>query len=274
MIIDGHHHICAEPSPILARMDKLGIDCTVLVGVGVRDLSVVTVRDSLVFRVPWLLKTFGVWKSRVLVNSRRLQETLMAQPDNDWVEAAIRQHPKRFRGFVFVNPALPGTLEEVERRLTAGFCGIKMALLQYPAALDGPEISALCEIADARRIPVFFHQGLTPATSDPSRMIRRFPNVNFIIAHTGVQYFEQALALAREHRNVWLDTSSYFVTEAKLRRLVREVGAQKLIFGSDMPVMVGDPEEALNKILALKISERERASILGENLQQILASAA
>jgi predicted TIM-barrel fold metal-dependent hydrolase len=273
MIIDGHHHISGDSAPILARMDQLGIDCTVLVGIGVRDLTVVTVRDSFVFRVPWLLKTFGVWKSRALVRSRRLQETLLAQPDNDRVEAAIRAHPKRLRGFIFVNPALPGTLDEVRRRLAAGFCGIKMALLQYPADLNGPEVTALCEIAQERRIPVFFHQGLTPATSEPSTMFKRFPKVNFIIAHAGVQYFERAIELAREHRNVWLDTSSYFVTVPKLRRLVREVGADKLVFGSDMPVMVEDPEHALNKIRALALPPSQQAAILGENLRRILESA-
>ncbi len=273
MIIDGHYHINGAPSPIIAGMDKLGIDCTVLVGVGVRDLNVVTIRDSLVFRVPWMLKTFGVWKSRIIVNSRRFQESLLPQPDNDRVEAALREYPKRFRGFIFVNPALPGTLDEVERRLSAGFCGIKMALVQYPVALDGPQISALCEIANARRIPVFFHQGLTVATSDPTAMFKRFPKVNFIIAHAGVQYFERAIELAREYRNVWLDTSSYFVTPYKLRRLMREVGASKLVFGSDVPVMARDAGQALNKIMALKISDQERAAILGQNLLQILESA-
>ena len=48
-------------------------------------------------------------------------------------------------------------------------------------------------------------------------MIRRHPAVRFIIAHAGVQHFESAIALARDHRNVWLDTSSYFVTLGKLR---------------------------------------------------------
>jgi predicted TIM-barrel fold metal-dependent hydrolase len=270
MIIDGHYHINGDPDPIIARMDKLEIDCTVLVGVGVRDLGVVTIRDSLVFRVPWLLKTFGVWKSRYIVNSRRFQETLLPQPDNDRVEAAIRKYPKRFRGFIFVNPTHPGTLDEVQRRLSAGFCGIKMALLQYPADLNGPQVSALCEIAASRRIPVFFHQGLTAAASDPTAMIGRFPNVNFIIAHAGVQYFEQAIALARAHRNVWLDTSSYFVTLSKLRLLIREVGAGKLVLGSDVPVMASDSGQALNKIRALEISDRERSAILGNNLKQIL----
>ncbi len=273
MIIDGHCHINGDPSSILAGMDKLGIDCTILVGVGVHDLNVVTIHDSFVFRSSWLLKTFGVWKSRLIVNSRRFQETLLSQPDNDRVEAAIREYPKRFRGFIFVNPANTGTLDEVERRLSAGFCGIKMALLQYPVALDSPQISALCEIASGRRIPVFFHQGLTVATSDPRAMFQQFPRVNFIIAHAGVQYFEQAIELARKYRNVWLDTSSYFVTAHKLRRLVREVGAYKLVFGSDVPVMANDAAQALDKITALEISDQERAAILGQNMLQILESA-
>ena len=120
---------------------------------------------------------------------------------------------------------------------------------------------------------MFFHQGLTAATSDPTAMFKRFPKVNFIIAHAGVQYFEQAVELAREHRNVWLDTSSYFVTAHKLRRLMREVGAYKLVFGSDVPVMADDAAQALNKIMALKISDQERAAILGQNMLQILESA-
>jgi uncharacterized protein len=273
MVIDGHYHIAGEPEPLLARMDQLGIDRTILVGVGVRDLKVVTIRDSLLFHVPWLLKTLGVWKTRALVRSRRLQEALLPQPDNDRVQAAIRKYPNRLRGFVFLNPAHPAMLEELQRRLAAGFCGIKLALLQYPAALDSPPVLALCEIAAARGIPVFFHQGLTAASSDPAVLLKRFPSVNFIIAHAGVQYFEQAIGLARAHRNVWLDTSSYFVTPAKLRRLVREVGPRKLIFGSDVPVMARDSAEALDKIRALPVSEPDRAAILGENLQHILETA-
>jgi predicted TIM-barrel fold metal-dependent hydrolase len=270
MIIDGHLHLAGSPEPILTRMDALGIDRVVLVGVGVRDLSVVTVRDSLVFHLPWLLHRVGPWRARAVVRSRRLREALMPQPDNDSVASALRAHPDRFWGFVFVNPTDPGAAAMVERRLADGFRGIKLALLQYPADLNGPEVSALCEIAQARRVPIFFHQGLTAASADPTGMVRRYPAVRFIIAHAGVQYFEQAIALARGQRNVWLDTSSYFVTPAKLRRLVRELGAHKLVFGSDYPVMALDPGAALKKIMALALPEQDRAAILGGNLRAIL----
>ena len=270
MVIDGHYHLSTGPEHVLARMDALGIDRTVLVGVGVRDLGVVTVHDSLIFRVPFLLQTLGVWRSRAIVRSRRLRKTLLPEPDNRRVAVARRAHPDRFYGFVFVNPSHPQALTEATRRLDEGFCGIKLALLQYPAPLDGPEVAALCELAQARRVPIFFHQGPTPATSNAGALFRRFADVPFIIAHAGVQFFGRALAWATAHRNVWLDTSSYFVTEPKLRRMVRELGTRKLLFGSDVPVMARDAAEALAKIRALRLDEAGEAAILGGNLQRLL----
>jgi len=270
MIIDGHLHIAGEPEPILARMDALGIARTVLVGIGVRDLRAVTVRDSVVFRVPFLLRTVGVPKSRAMVRSLHARGLLLPQPDNDRVAAALRAYRDRFRGFVFVNPAHPDMLAEARRRLDSGFQGIKLALLQYPAELDGPEVSALCELARARHVPVFFHPGLTAATADASGMVGRFPDVRFIVAHAGAQHFEQAVSVAESHRNVWLDTSSFFVTPAKLRRLIRRPGPSRLVFGSDVPVMALDPADALAKITALPLSAPERDAILGGNLTAIL----
>lgn len=270
MIIDGHLHIAGEPRPILARMDALGIARTVLVGIGVRDLRAVTIRDSLVFRMPFLLRTVGVWRSRSVVRSLRTRELLLPCPDNDRVAAAVRAHPDRFLGFAFINPEHPDMLAEAERRLDMGFHGIKLALLQYPCALDGPEISALCNLAQARNVPIFFHQGLTADTADAARMVAHFPSVRFIVAHAGVQYFNQAVALAEANSNVWLDTSSYFVTPAKLRHLLRRPGFRKLVFGSDVPVMALDPADALAKIMALPLSASERDAILGGNLMSIL----
>ena len=270
MIIDGHLHLSGDPQDVLSRMDALGIQRTVLVGVGVRNLDVVTIRDSVVFRNPLLLRTLGVWKSSAIVRSKRLRDNLLPEPDNSKVMAAIQAHPDRFWAFAFINPAHENALVAAERLLASGFNGLKLALLQYPVALESKQMLALCELAQARRVPIFFHQGLTPETANPELMFRRFPKVNFIIAHAGVQYFEQVIELARDFANVWLDTSSYFVTVEKLSRLISEVGARKLVFGSDFPVMALDPGDALKKIMVLRISECERAAILGGNLLEIL----
>ncbi|MBN1269684.1 MAG: amidohydrolase family protein [Kiritimatiellae bacterium] len=270
MILDGHHHIEKDWQAILARMDALGIDKTVLVGVGVRDLGVVTIKDSIVFRSKFLFKHLGSWKARRLVNSRALREALLGEPNNDRVLEAIKAEPDRFMGFVFVNPESPRALEEITRCLDAGMCGIKLALVQYPTDLAGPRMAAICEIARARRVPIFFHQGVTTASADPRKMFNDFRDVTFIVAHTGVQYFDEMIPLAKAFDNVFVDTSSFISTRAKIAHLCKALGPHKLVFGTDVPVMCGDPVEALRKITTLPASDADKEAILGGNLRGIL----
>ncbi len=270
MIIDGHHHIENDYNHILRRMDELGIDKTVLVGVGVRDLSVVTVKKSPVISNHFLLKTMGVLEARKLVRSRELQESLLGDPLNDKVLKAIKEKPDRFEGFAFVNPESEQAGNEIEFCLKEGMKGIKLALLQYPTDLSGPKMAEICEIAEEKNVPIFFHQGLTRESSDASKMVKSFKNVTFIVAHAGVQYFYNAVDLAMDYENVFVDTSSYIVTFRKLEYLCRKIGAEKLIFGTDVPVMSNDPSEGLEKIRRLPISESDKELILGNNLWEIL----
>jgi predicted TIM-barrel fold metal-dependent hydrolase len=270
MIIDGHHHIEAGFSHILERMDALGIDRTVLIGVGVSDLNAVTVKDVLPVRWHLLLRTIGVMKMRQLVRSRALQDVLLGDPINSRVLEAITAEPQRFYGFVFVNPESENCFSEIERCLNQGMCGIKLALLQYPTNLAGPRMHRICEIARERKVPIFFHQGITKESSDPSLMFRNFPEVTFIIAHAGVQYYHAAIELANSHKNVYIDTSSWIVTKRKLKNLYRQLGPEKLIFGTDVPVMANDQSDGLKKIRVLRLPPAEEACILGENLLRIL----
>jgi len=271
MIVDGHRHIDGPVDPILREMDALGIDRTVLVGVGVTDLGVVTVRDSIVFRFDCLLRTLGVWRARRIVRSPALRSVLLADPLNGLVRDAIHAHPDRFAGFVFVNPESPRALDEIRLGLDAGMQGIKLALLQYPTNLAGAKMAAICEVARARRVPVFVHQGLTRAASDLRELVQTFADVIFIVAHTGVHYFRQVAALAAANRNVYVDTSSYYVTVAKLKSLCRSVGPGKLIFGSDVPVMAVSPKEGLDKIRGLPIMSDQKQGVLGRTLAGLLA---
>lgn len=270
MIIDGHCHIEKDYAPILAQMDAWGIQRTVLVGIGVRDLSVVTIRDNPIFRSHILLKTLGMWKARRLVHSRALRDALLEKPRNDAVLRAIHECPDRFSGFCFVNPESSDATDEVHQCLDAGMCGIKLALVQYPTDLNGPKMASLCNIASERRVPIFIHVGITPASSDLSTLIPRFPEVSFIIAHMGVQCFHEMLELAQSCQNIFLDTSSYITTRAKIHQACIAVGPDRILFGTDQPVMCKDPREALDKISSLRVAEADKQAILGENLRRLL----
>lgn len=272
MVIDGHRHIVGDYQPILTDMDRLGIDKTVLIGVGVRDLSLITIHDAFVFRYHLLFRTLGMLKARQLVNSQAFRANLLPFPNNDEVLTAVRERPDRFSGFAFINPESPHALAELQRCLEQGLQGIKLALVQYPTDLCGRNMTALCEVARENAVPVFMHLGISRATSEPEWLTEAFPDVNFIIAHAGVQRFEETIVLARRN-NVFVDTSSYIATTAKIKRLYRTLGAGKLIFGSDVPVMCRDAGEALAKIATLSLSASEQEKVLGGNLTALLAQA-
>jgi predicted TIM-barrel fold metal-dependent hydrolase len=149
-------------------------------------------------------------------------------------------------------------------------CGIKLALVQYPTDLSGPKMKAICEVARARDVPIFFHQGITRESSDPKKMFNDFRDVVFIIAHTGVQYYDEMIPLAKAYDNVFMDTSSYISTRSKIKELCGILGAGKLILGSDVPVMCSDQKDALEKIQGLPIPDTDKEKILGGNLLAIL----
>lgn len=270
MIIDGHRHIVGNYLPILAEMDAFHIDKTVLVGIGVCDLSLVTIRDSIVFRSHFLLRSLGMLKARRLVASPEFRNILLGVPRNDDVLLAVRERPDRFAGFAFINPESTNALAELERCLSQGMQGIKLALVQYPTDLRGKNMSALCEVARSHEMPIFMHLGLTPASSQFEWLVESFSEVIFIIAHAGVQCYEETQRLARRRNNVFVDTSSYIATVAKLRQLCSTIGPEKLIFGSDIPVMCRNESEAFAKIDALRLPDAAKSKILGENMAEIL----
>jgi hypothetical protein len=169
-----------------------------------------------------------------------------------------------------VNPESPHALDEINRCLDAGMKGIKLALVQYPTDLNGPKMAMLCEVARARKVPIFVHQGITRESSDISDLVKMYQDVVFIIAHTGCQCFEEVMELARTCDNVFVDTSSYISTQKKIQRICDTAGAGKLIFGTDVPVMCKDPAEALVKIRTLKASDGDKEKILGGNVARIL----
>jgi predicted TIM-barrel fold metal-dependent hydrolase len=102
------------------------------------------------------------------------------------------------------------------------------------------EVYAECE---RLRLPVFFHAGragIEPEAGLNYNLMRHmsavpedFPRLQIVLGHAGARDVEEATALARKHDNVWLGTHGQGTTQ--LYELMREVGPDKLLFGSDWP---------------------------------------
>lgn len=193
---------------------------------------------------------------------------------NDEVLAALRRWHHHAFGFVYLSPKhLAFSLEELDRCVKEGpMVGVKLWVAQR---CDSPEADAIVERAAALHAPVFQHTwfkitGNLPGEStaeDLARLAARHPSAMFICGHTGGDW-ERGIRAIRPHAHVYADLGGGDPTAGYTEMAVRELGADRVIFGSDIPGR--SYASQLAKVHGARIPAEAKRMILGENLRRIL----
>ena len=102
------------------------------------------------------------------------------------------------------------------------------------------------------------------------KMAREYPAMRIVLAHSGITEEEVYIEAARKYSNIYLELSSSLAWYGLVERLVNCVGADRLIFGTDMPFM--SPHQQIGRILFAKISEDAKRKILGINASLLFAT--
>ena len=193
---------------------------------------------------------------------------------NDETAAFVARHPDRFIGFAFVSPLLPDLMaHELERAVEElGFRAIKLYPPYTPYPLNHPAWDPIYSFANERGLAVLAHTG-SGEPSEPRRLgeaAPRFPNANFVAGHAGnfEPYLSQAIKVAQDCPNVYLETCSTFRVPGLIEKLVDRVGAERVLFGSDTPLM--DPRPQIGRIITAAIDNEAKRLILGENARRLL----
>jgi predicted TIM-barrel fold metal-dependent hydrolase len=135
--------------------------------------------------------------------------------------------------------------------------------------------------AQDMKLPVIFHAGrfMSPETySRPNNFVEvleSFPDLTLVMAHIGIGYEDEAIALARDYSNLLFDCSAIIgstspdggVTEERLTAIIKEIGVERVMFGSDFPWY--DPADSVARLLRLDFSEEEKRLLLAENAIRI-----
>jgi predicted TIM-barrel fold metal-dependent hydrolase len=138
------------------------------------------------------------------------------------------------------------------------------------------ELDPIVDRAVAMQAPVLQHtwlkvQGNGPGESTPqdlAELAGRHPKAQFIDAHTGGDW-EYGIRAIRGARNVSTCIAGFDPTAGCVEMGVRELGAERLIYGSDAAGRSFASQ--LAKVTGADIPEAARRLILGGNLQRILA---
>jgi predicted TIM-barrel fold metal-dependent hydrolase len=209
-----------------------------------------------------------------------------ARRGNDYVLDAARLFPDRILPLGCVNPlGNGGALREAERCLAAGARGLG-ELATYASGL-GPEVrKALGPFAELCReagVPLLLHANepvgheyagkATMGPSDLYELVRAHASTTWILAHWGGGLFVYHLLRKDADevlRNVYYDTAAgpYLYKPAAYRSALDAAGADRLIFGSDYPLLELPRYRA--DMDASGLTAGERAGVLGGNLARIL----
>jgi len=159
--------------------------------------------------------------------------------ENDDVLRALAYRPDRLFGFVYLNPNhVEASLAELDRCVRDGpMVGIK---LWIAAHCNRPELDPIVRRAVELKIPVLQHTffrlgGNLPGESSPAdlaELAARHPDARFIAAHSGADW-EQGVRAIRASANVWAETCGFDPTCGQVELSVRELGASRVLFGSD-----------------------------------------
>lgn len=106
----------------------------------------------------------------------------------------------------------------------------------------------------------------TPA--ELAELAAKFPEQKFLCAHAGGEW-EKGIRAVRDSPNVLIETSGFDATAGFIEMAVREMGAERIVFGSHLPTRSLGTE--LAKVTAANISEDEKAQILGGNYRALLS---
>jgi predicted TIM-barrel fold metal-dependent hydrolase len=196
---------------------------------------------------------------------------------NDDVLEAMKRYPDRILGYCFVNPGHgKEAIAEIERCvIKRGMMGIKL-YNQYKCS--DPIVYPVVEKAIELGIPILEHAGYV---TDPPQAARQpnishaadfvklaaeYPEAMLIEAHIGGGGdWEWSIKTLRHSPGVYLDTSGSVIDEGMIEMAVRELGAERLLFGTDMTM-----EGGVGKVMGADITEAQREEIFWKNMAAIL----
>jgi predicted TIM-barrel fold metal-dependent hydrolase len=193
---------------------------------------------------------------------------------NDETLRAVRHFPDRAFGFAYLNPKhTQASLDELNRCVRDGpMVGVKLWVAQR---CNAPELDPIVARSAELKAPVLQHTwikvtGNLPGESTPmdlAELAVRHPQAMLVCGHTGGDW-ETGICAIRPHRNVSADLAGGDPTAGLTEMAVRELGAERVLYGSD----AGGRSFAsqLAKVFGADIPERARRLILADNLKRLL----
>jgi hypothetical protein len=213
---------------------------------------------------------------RAVCISHHMVVTADLQEGNRLACDAATRYPGRFFVYLGYNPNYPAeySLADLERHARhPAVVGLKFHTSTHVANPDDARYRPAFEYARDKGLVILSHTWGTRDISGVAKMVKEYHTVPFIMGHSGGYEFAaiyDALRVARENENAYLDLCLSGMFDGEVELFVKEAGARKVLFGSDIPFM--DPRGNIGRVAFARVSDADKERILGTNLKDLLRS--
>lgn len=238
----------ATAEDLIAAMDKDGVDVSVALNIG--------------------------WTERTLCI-----ET------NDYIMQSISRYPKRLIGFGAIPPGgAKEAIAEIERCAKGGLKGMGELRpdVQKLTLTDKSLMTPIAEALVKHRMILLTHASEPVGHMYPGKgevtpdvlytFICSYPELTLVCAHWGggLPFFALMPEVKETLKNVYFDTaaSPFLYSPQIYQQVVSLVGADKILFGSDYPLL--RPSRLLKEIRSQALPANAEGLILGGNAQKLL----
>ncbi len=186
----------------------------------------------------------------------------------------MKKYPDRIIGYASLHSTRFGeeALQELERCANDyGMRGLKIYSTPQMTIAEPATIPILEKTVELG-FPVLAHA--TPLECE--YLMAAVPECRLMMAHAAAQPYangdwNRAIMAAKSYPNLYLETASSTIDTGFLETCVRELGPEKIIFGTDIPLL--DPYFQLSKVRDTNVAADGLKKILGGNIRRLMGLA-
>ncbi len=190
---------------------------------------------------------------------------------NEDARQAVIEFPDEIIGYAVLDPNYVTDWEkECEYyHNECGFLGLKPYYPRMKIPYNDERFSPWYEYADAHHLFCLLHYS-DNFKAEVKDLAKRYPNISFLLAHSGTSWkvARDHVEIAKEFSNCYLEITFTSVISGIIEYMVRELGSERVLYGSDAPMR--DPYPQFGWVAYADISEDDKRNILGRNMQKIL----
>ena len=292
-LVDAHVHLFEDPAAGQQAKDRYvvweyGDDPGVAFSASSGDVTALaSVYEKAGFERAIVVHRFDTALAREQANTAGRLATAEAavvaaeamRASNRWIARTVRANPIA-EVLISVDPtvlppqAITAHLAELA---AAGVLGVKLHPVSHSFAPNDPRLHLMYELCADAGLVVLSHSGPGPAgaagsarPSDFAPVLRKWPDLRLVLAHLGGASWRETAAVAADFPQLLFDLSEiiewtgapYAPTASELSALIRQIGADRVMLGSDFPWY--DPLRTADRVASLpRLSNAERAAVLG-----------